>query len=181
MDIYIFFVPFLSGKRLPQIPTIPICWGVRASPCRRASEHPQGGYHHSLPDECSGTLHPPGAPALLCPQGCHSCHHLPGALFSFSQSPEDVSVTSTHPALPFRPGLHLVHLPLLHAFALPYHRGRRLDLHPSSLHQDSILPALAKDILKAALLLCSALIAALRQLTSPPWLWHPDAAFLCSC
>lgn len=91
-------------ERLPPIPTISIRWG--ASPCRRASKCPQEGYYHSLPDEHSGTLHPPGAFCFYVSRDVTAVTTSQGLCSWWS--PEDAGVTSTHPALPFRPGLHLV-------------------------------------------------------------------------
>lgn len=106
-------------------------------------------------------------------------------------SPKDASVTSACRASPLRPGLHPVCFALA-LFHLPFLSFSTLLLLPVEGREEAgfvaqppctrkvSLSALTKDILKTARLLRSALIVALQQLKSPPWLHHPDAAFLSS-
>ena len=143
-------------------------WCVPGASC--CPQEPGTFLHHSGIPRCPGEQRGTGGCQCWVSLGCVTAVTTSQGLCSW-WSPEDAGVTSTHPALPFRPGLHLVWCNFISFCSM---------LSPCCITEEEGWIRIPAPCTRAARSLCSALIVALRHLTSPPWLWHPDAAFLCS-
>lgn len=200
--IFFFFFSFRNEIISTMIFSIHQVLHYFVSLSRGDAEHSWAGWqplpHFPWPDENSCTVHLMGVFNSDIPREAgdlHSCcHHLPWSLFS-AVSP---GMLASHRLAKHPPsdqgciqnsGLAWFHL-TLHAVSTllqpPAEGWKKVGSAPQlpCTFQASgkvSLPALTKDILKTVRSLWSALIVALQQLRSPPWLQHPDPAFLSSC